>query len=32
MPNDMGFFENQTFGDVLREMDLEHFAFPAFGL
>jgi len=27
MPDEMDFLERQTFGDVLREMDLEHLRF-----
>ena len=31
MPDDTELIERQTFGDILREMDLEHSAFLVFG-
>ena len=32
MPDDMDIIERQTFGDVLREMDLEHLVMGEYGI
>ena len=32
MPDEMDFLERQTFGDVLREMDLEHLVMGEYGI